>query len=82
MNHKQTLKEIKKDPSYYYKSPQKVVRDVSFDEKEKKEILNQWEQDAKALLRAEGENMPAERAMKIDPAEQLQDIENAKRKLK
>jgi hypothetical protein len=51
------IKEILKDPSAIYPTPQDVMSDHYITDDTKEEILRCWEEDVTALLRAESENM-------------------------
>ena len=64
-----SLKEILKDPSAVFDSPQDVVDDLHLSDKDKSEILEIWKEDAEALIRAESENM--ESANRTSPAAEL-----------
>ncbi|HRJ13215.1 MAG TPA: hypothetical protein PKW15_08245 [Alphaproteobacteria bacterium] len=74
-----------KDPEKIYHDPKEVMADPRLTGAEKHKILENWEQDQKALLRAEGENMseqPDSNAVPHeDPAVMITKIESAKRKL-
>jgi hypothetical protein len=60
MTHAPTLMDkIRKNPGHFYESPDEVVRDNNLTTGQQSDILKSWEDDAKALLRAESENMPA-----------------------
>jgi len=45
-------------PSSTYDKPHDIVKDPELSDEEKKEALNTWEQDARALLTASNEGMP------------------------
>ena len=53
------MEQMRKDPSDFFDTPHDVVKDNHFTPSEQNEILKCWEDDIKALLRAESENMPA-----------------------
>jgi len=53
------IKDILKDPSATYKSPQDVMDDADLTHEQKSEILRCWEEDETAKQRAESENMNA-----------------------
>lgn len=55
--HNTDIQNILKDPSAVYDSPQAVLGDDHLSSQDKKEVLRVWAEDAKALLRAENENM-------------------------
>ncbi|MZR31681.1 hypothetical protein [Sneathiella litorea] len=75
------MDEIRKNPAHYFKEPQNVVQDKNLTTEQQAEILKSWEDDTKALLRAETENMPAaERQAK--PAELLSTISKLRAELK
>mgnify|MGYP001075941057 CR=1 FL=1 len=52
------VKDILKDPSAFYSSPQLVADDPSLTQEQKRVILRCWEDDEKAKQRAASENMP------------------------
>ena len=81
MQTQKTLKEVIQDPSLFYENPKQVVDDADFTKDEKNEILDQWEQGVRALIRAEGENMNARSPEDDDAASKLQRIDQAKRVL-
>lgn len=81
MQTQKTLNEVIKDPSSFYETPKQVLEDASFTKDEKNEILDQWEQGVRALIRAEGENMSARSPEDDDAASKLQRIDEAKRVL-
>ncbi|WP_339633423.1 hypothetical protein [uncultured Sneathiella sp.] len=64
-----SLEEILKDPSAVFDSPHDVVDDTHLSDEDKSEILKTWKEDAKALIRAESENM--ESAKRTSPAPEL-----------
>ena len=74
------LEEILADPAAVYNSPRDVFDDKNLNEDEKSEILRTWEEDAKALLRAESENMAATEKTPLAP-ELLKEISNVRLKL-
>lgn len=57
MTKMQLLEEIKADPARYYQAPTDVVRDRRFGDRERLEILQAWERDARALSVADDEGM-------------------------
>ena len=81
MQMQKTLEEVIKDPSSFYETPKQVLVDADFTKDEKNEILDQWEQGVRALIRAEGENMNAQSPEEDDAAANLQRIDEAKRVL-
>ncbi|MDF2368224.1 hypothetical protein [Sneathiella sp.] len=70
-----SLEDILEDPSAVFDSPQEVVDDQHLNDDEKREILQSWKEDAKALLRAESENMPSAKSTPAAP-ELLREISN------
>ncbi|TNE34393.1 MAG: hypothetical protein EP348_10985 [Alphaproteobacteria bacterium] len=55
---KEHIDTIMKDPSAIYDTPHDVLKDDELTEDVKYQILIGWEEDVKALMRAESENMP------------------------
>ena len=53
------MEQMRKDPSDFYDTPHDVLKDKTVTPLEQNEILKCWEDDIRALLRAESENMPA-----------------------
>ncbi|MEX1035915.1 MAG: hypothetical protein WDZ54_08165 [Sneathiella sp.] len=70
-----SLDEILKDPSAVFDSPQDVVDDRHLSDKDKSKILKTWKEDAKALIRAESENMASAKRTSSAP-ELLAEISN------
>ena len=81
MHTQRTFDEVIKDPSSFYDTPDQLVEDAGFTNREKHKILDQWEQGMRALIRAEGENMSAESPEEDFAAVNLQRIDEAKRGL-
>lgn len=63
-----SVKEILKNPSAIYDHPQDVVKDSKLSKDEKDKVLKAWEDEAQALLRAEGESMNAPAEDASDPS--------------
>ena len=59
MTKKQLLEEITADPARYFRTPSDVIRDRRFTDRERLEILQAWERDARALSAADDEGMTA-----------------------
>jgi hypothetical protein len=74
------MEEILADPAAVYNSPRDVLDDRNLSEDEKNEILRTWEEDAKALLRAESENMAAAEKLPL-ASDLLKEISNVRLKL-
>ncbi len=55
-----------------YSSPSELLNDESLDRDEKRELLKQWRDDKKALLRASNEGMEGD-----DPSEVLRKVKKA-----
>ncbi|WP_339635642.1 hypothetical protein [uncultured Sneathiella sp.] len=53
------LDKIREDPADHYDTPHDVMNDTNLTPENQSEILKAWEDDVRALLRAEQENMPA-----------------------
>ena len=53
------MDKIRKNPAQFYNTPHDVVHDNSLTSEKQNEVLKCWEDDIKALLRAEAENMLA-----------------------
>lgn len=73
--------EVIKDPGRIYDTPDEVLRDSHLSKEEKEIILENWEQDQIALLRAEEENMTGD-TKAVNAAPLLQEIEKARKKLR
>ncbi len=77
MAHKNRFNAALANPAGIYATPNDVLADDSLDTDQKRAVLIAWAKDADALLRADGENMPAD-----DPdasaARTLQQIEQAR----
>jgi hypothetical protein len=78
--HKSANKAIK-DPQKIYGTPQAVVADQNLTQKEKARILESWEQDQIALMRADQENITPQNAVQ-SPASVLEKIKKAENALK
>jgi hypothetical protein len=66
----------------HYHSPSEVLNDPQLLDSEKKKILQAWENDEKALLRADDENMARQDGDEPRaPAALLASIQKAERKL-
>ncbi|MEX1035872.1 MAG: hypothetical protein WDZ54_07945 [Sneathiella sp.] len=52
------LDKIREDPADHYETPHDVMNDRNLTPENQSEILKAWEDDIRALLRAEQENMP------------------------
>lgn len=74
------VEEAIKDPDRMYKTPQEVLGDCHLCDEEKEAILNSWQQDQIALLRAEEESMLSDQKAS-GAAALIQDIEKAKKRL-
>ena len=67
-------------PATAYKKPAEILADARLSEDEKLAALKNWESDQKALLRADDENMGAQKPVR--PAEDLlAEIQRAERKV-
>lgn len=75
------MDKIRKNPSHFYDTPHDVIRDRNLTPEKQNEILKSWEDDTKALLRAESENMPASEKQS-NPAELLSAISKLRAELK
>ncbi|WP_288903763.1 hypothetical protein [uncultured Sneathiella sp.] len=53
------MDKIRKNPAEFFDTPHDVTRDNNLTLDQQNDILKAWEDDVKALLRAESENMPA-----------------------
>ena len=53
------MDKIRKNPAHFFETPEEVIQDKNLTPDQQNDILKSWEDDAKALLRAESENMPA-----------------------
>lgn len=68
------------DPEKFYKTPEAVLADNRLTQEQKDKILQCWEQDELALIRAEEENMTAKTDAPL-PVEMLEKIKRAEKKL-
>lgn len=68
-------------PGKMYQSPRDVVQDSRLSALQKKEILQNWEEEQKSLLVADEENMPAEKPKDSNTAVILQAISSAREDL-
>ncbi len=81
MNKRSTLlEESLLDPSAIFNSPHDVFVDKRLNDDEKLKILQSWEEDAKALIRAESENMETSPKASV-AAELLAEISNIRLEL-
>jgi hypothetical protein len=71
------VKHAKLVPNAEFESPHDVVADEDLSHENKAKILKQWEQDARALVRAADEGMAGEA-----PATPLPDIQKARKQLR
>lgn len=53
------MDKIRENPAQFYDTPHDVIHDHNLTPENQNDILKCWEDDIKALLRAESENMPA-----------------------
>lgn len=77
---KGTAEECVLNPEKFYKTPEEVLADKNLTQEQKDKILQCWEQEEIALMRAEEENM----SLKTDtppPVELLDKIKSAEKKL-
>ena len=82
MTHAPTLMDkIRKNPAHFYESPDDVTRDNNLTSGQQNDILKSWEDDARALLRAESENMSAAEKQ-AKPADLLSRISKLRAELK
>lgn len=63
-NSKDKIEKVEK-PQKHFETPKQVVEDKALSPNEKRQALNNWEQDERQLLTASNEGMP-------DPAEGVQ----------
>jgi len=83
------MMEIKKIPGQCVQSPQNVyakpediLNDSRLSEEQKMKALKTWEEDQQALLRADDENMPAQKPQNAPaPADMIERIQGAEKKL-
>jgi hypothetical protein len=68
------LDQAKLDPASVFSSPHDVLAAKGLTEEDKKSILNRWQEDADALLRAADEGMPVEHR---SPGELLRAVHEA-----
>lgn len=79
-NKKNILLKAIKDPASVYTSPIEVTNDQRTTQKEKYKILKSWALDQRRLMTAQSEHMGDDMQL-AGPAEMLQEIEAAQRKL-
>jgi hypothetical protein len=71
-----------KQPQAHYRTPDDVVRDPHLSAGEKKRALDSWEQDARQLMTASNEGMPAsEEGRKAEAHPRLGEVVRAKDKM-
>lgn len=73
-----TLEKAFINPASIFSTPEKILDYSGLSADEKMKILQSWEMDANALIRAEGENMEKPRG-KTGPAELLRRIKKTER---
>lgn len=80
MPEKILFEDVVADPERFFADPAAVLDDARFSRAQKRRILENWAEDALALMRAEAENMEAKRG---EPAAGtlLKRIEEAQRLL-
>lgn len=59
------IDEILQDPSAYFEDPKDVTNSPTLDLKQKRQVLEHWEQDARQLIEAAGESMTGGEASKL-----------------
>ncbi len=74
------VKKAIEDPKKVYKRPEDVLGDWRLGKSQKERVLKSWEEDVKALMRAEDESM-SKLDKKRPPDHILQDIHTAQEKL-
>ena len=75
-----TPKSVIASPETLYDTPDDLVEDKKLSRDDKKQALETWEQDARQLLTASNEGMPAKREG-IDKGDQLGQVQRAKEKI-
>ena len=69
-------------PETHFRSPTDVVKDSKLSHEDKKDALNTWEQDARQLLTASNEGMPAsEEGLDKEDHNKLGEVIRAKGKI-
>lgn len=70
-------------PEKAFRAPDDVVKDAALTEEEKLAVLRNWEDDEKALLRADDENMAGQEGEEksAPPADRLARIKDAESRL-
>ena len=77
-----TPKDKIEKPATQYDTPDDIVKDKELSHKEKKAALDTWEQDARQLLTASNEGMPAsDEGVDKDDHHKLGQVERAKEQI-
>ena len=75
-------KEKVKNPEAHFDKPKEVVQDNALSHKEKKKVLNTWEQDERQLLTASNEGMAgSNEGLKSEDDNRLGEVVKAKEKI-
>ena len=72
-----TYEQALMEPDECFSAPEEIIANNSYSNEQKLKLLEQWENDVKELMVAEGENMPKKTKNGSNPGEILGKIHKA-----